>query len=67
MQTEMRDDMEKWRQQRAAAEIALETINELALREQQKLENLKKECLLVKRNLIELKKEAEVREILRKR
>ena len=39
MQKEMRDDMEKWRQQRAAAEIALETINELGLREQQKLEN----------------------------
>ena len=39
MQKEMRDDMEKWRQQRAAAETALETINELGLREQQKLEN----------------------------
>ena len=67
MQKEMRDDMEKWRQQRVDAEIALETINELGLREQQKLENLKKECLLVKRNLRELKKEAKVREILRKR
>ena len=67
MQKGMRDDMEKWRQQRAAAEIALEKINELGLHEQQKLENFKKECLFVKRNLRELKTEAEVREILRKR
>ena len=67
MQKRMREDAETWKQERRAAEIALEIINEQGIRENQKLVNLRKECVLVKRKLRNSKKEFIKREELKRK
>ena len=67
LQARMREDAENWKKETQMAEIALDVINEQPIRENNKLVNMRKESVLIKRRLRNLKKELNKREGLKRK
>ena len=65
LQEYMREEAERWKRERQAAETALKILHEQGIRENQKLGSMRMECILVKKKLRNLKKELDRRQKLK--